>query len=46
MEVELQGADIAKVAAMPKYFEDVLKLLGVTLTAKDKLKLPVIAMSM
>nr|WP_201780865.1 type I 3-dehydroquinate dehydratase [Aneurinibacillus tyrosinisolvens] len=45
-EAELQGADVAKVAVMPNNLEDVLTLLSVTLAAKNKLKIPLITMSM
>jgi 3-dehydroquinate dehydratase-1 len=45
-QAEQYGADVAKVAVMPKTLEDVLTLLSVTLEAKNKLKIPVISMSM
>jgi 3-dehydroquinate dehydratase I len=45
-EAEGYGMDAAKVAVMPKQLEDVLLLLSVTLEAKNKLKIPVITMSM
>ena len=40
------GADIAKLAAMPRDLDDVLVLLGVTLEARRRLSIPLIAMSM
>jgi 3-dehydroquinate dehydratase-1 len=41
------GADIAKVAVMPKGYKDVLKLLGATLKAREEaLKIPIVAMAM
>lgn len=43
---ESYGADVVKVAVMPKNPEDILTLLSVTLKAKRKLKVPVITMSM
>lgn len=45
-EAEQYGMDAAKVAVMPKKLEDVLELLSATLEAKNKLKIPVITMSM
>lgn len=45
-EAERVGADIAKVAVMPRNPEDVLSLLSLTLEAKNKLNMPVITMSM
>lgn len=38
--------DIAKIAVMPRNFEDVLTLLCATLEAKNKMKQPLITMSM
>jgi 3-dehydroquinate dehydratase-1 len=38
--------DVAKAAVMPKQLEDILVLLTATLEAKNKLKIPVITMSM
>ncbi|MED0895025.1 type I 3-dehydroquinate dehydratase [Aneurinibacillus migulanus] len=46
IEAERMQADIAKIAVMPNHLEDVLTLLRVTLDAKQKLKIPVITMSM
>lgn len=43
---EQQGADIAKVAVMPKAPDDVLTLLSATLEANRRLKIPLITMSM
>lgn len=41
------GGDIAKVAVMPKNYQDVLTLLGATLKARTEyLKIPIITMSM
>ncbi|UOF92753.1 type I 3-dehydroquinate dehydratase [Fodinisporobacter ferrooxydans] len=45
-DAERAGADIGKVAVMPNSLEDVLTLLHGTLTAKSKLNIPVITMSM
>jgi 3-dehydroquinate dehydratase I len=46
LEAERLGLDVAKVAVMPKCLEDVLTLLGVTLEAKQAVKIPLITMSM
>ncbi|NME98899.1 type I 3-dehydroquinate dehydratase [Aneurinibacillus aneurinilyticus] len=46
IEAERMQADIAKIAVMPNHLEDVLTLLHVTLDAKQKMKIPVITMSM
>jgi len=46
MQAETYGADIGKVAVMPQTLEDVLVLFSATLEAKNKLKIPVISMSM
>ncbi len=46
VQAEQYGADVAKVAVMPRTLEDVLTLLSATLEAKKKLKIPVISMSM
>ena len=43
---EKSGADIAKVAVMPRAIEDVLTLLSATLEAHRKIRLPIISMSM
>lgn len=40
------GADVAKVAVMPRGMEDVLALLEATLQASQKLDIPVVSMSM
>ena len=41
------GADIAKVAVMPKNYKDVLVLLNATLKARtEHLEIPIITMSM
>lgn len=40
------GADIAKIAVMPRSVEDVLTLLQATFHAKQKLQIPLITMSM
>lgn len=45
-EAEMQGADIAKIAVMPKSSKDVLTLLTATLAAEESLAIPVITMSM
>ena len=45
-DAEKQGADIAKVAVMPKAQMDVLTLLAATLAADNALRIPVITMSM
>ena len=45
-EAELQGADIAKVAVMPRAPEDVLTLLSATLNASRTVQIPLITMSM
>lgn len=44
--MERAGADVAKIAVMPKEPRDVLTLLDATLTAHQTLKLPIISMSM
>lgn len=44
--MEKAGADIAKIAVMPKELRDVLTLLDATLTARETLALPIISMSM
>lgn len=46
VQAEEYGADVAKVAVMPKSLEDVLTLLSATLEAKNKIKIPLITMSM
>ncbi len=40
------GADVAKVAVMPRSLEDVLTLLSATLRGRRELKIPIISMSM
>jgi 3-dehydroquinate dehydratase I len=45
-EAERLGGDVAKVAVMPQVPEDVLTLLGATLTASRTVGLPLISMSM
>jgi 3-dehydroquinate dehydratase I len=40
------GADIAKVAVMPRAMDDVLTLLSATLAASQSLRIPVISMAM
>lgn len=45
-QAEALGADIAKVAVMPRNMEDVLTLLAATLRASEKLRIPVVSMSM
>jgi len=45
-DAENQGADIAKVAVMPQSPGDVLVLLEATLTASERIKIPMITMSM
>jgi len=44
--MEKAGADIAKIAVMPRELRDVLTLLEATLTARNTLSLPIISMSM
>lgn len=44
--MEQAGADIAKIAVMPKELRDVLTLLDATLTARHAIALPIISMSM
>lgn len=43
---ERMGADIAKVAVMPADLNDVLTLLAATLRANERLKIPLMSMSM
>jgi 3-dehydroquinate dehydratase I len=45
-QAERLGADVAKVAVMPREMEDVLTLLAATLQASRKLRIPVVSMSM
>ncbi len=44
--MEKAGADIAKIAVMPKELRDVLTLLDATLTARETIGIPIISMSM
>lgn len=46
LEAERLGADVAKVAAMPRDRADVLALLAATSTAYGKARIPLISMSM
>ena len=46
LEADRQGADVAKVAAMPRDRFDVLTLLEATATAQSKSRIPLISMSM
>jgi 3-dehydroquinate dehydratase-1 len=45
-QAEELGADIAKLAAMPKDYRDVLSLLNATYTARNDLDIPIITISM
>ena len=45
-QAERFGLDVGKIAVMPRRLEDVLALLSVTLEARKKLKIPLIAVSM
>jgi 3-dehydroquinate dehydratase I len=45
-QAEQLGADVAKVAVMPRGMEDVLTLLTATLQASQELGIPVVSMSM
>jgi hypothetical protein len=45
-EAERAGADIAKLAAMPRDLDDVLALLGATCEARRRQSIPIITMSM
>lgn len=44
--MEQAGADVAKIAVMPKELRDVLTLLDATLTGRNTIALPIISMSM
>lgn len=44
--MEQAGADIAKIAVMPRELKDVLTLLEATLVARNAISLPIISMSM
>lgn len=46
VDAERLGADVAKVIVMPKGSEDVLALLGATLKASRKCRIPLVALSM
>ena len=46
MQAEQLGADISKIAVMPRNLDDVLTLLNATLQSSQKLKIPLISMSM
>jgi 3-dehydroquinate dehydratase I len=45
-EAERRGADIAKVAVMPRSMDDVLTLLGATLQSSRERSIPVVSMAM
>jgi 3-dehydroquinate dehydratase I len=45
-QAEQLGADIAKVAVMPRDMQDVLTLLAATLQSSEKLAIPIVSMSM
>lgn len=45
-EAETRGLDIAKIAVMPRNLDDVLRLLSVTLAAKERLNVPIISIAM
>jgi 3-dehydroquinate dehydratase I len=45
-QAERLGADVAKIAVMPRDMEDVLTLLTATLHASRKLEIPVVSMAM
>lgn len=45
-EAERRGADIAKVAVMPRSMDDILTLLAATLQSSRKLGIPVVSMAM
>ena len=46
IDAEREGADIAKLAVMPKSPADVLVLLEATLTASERVRIPLITLSM
>jgi 3-dehydroquinate dehydratase I len=46
LEAERLGADVAKVAVMPRDLDDVLRLLASTLESSRKLRIPLISMAM
>ena len=46
LQAEQLGADISKIAVMPRNLEDVLTLLSATLQSSQKLRIPLISMSM
>jgi 3-dehydroquinate dehydratase-1 len=45
-QMQSQNADIAKIAAMPRKFKDVLTLMKATSIESEKLEIPIIAISM
>jgi 3-dehydroquinate dehydratase-1 len=45
-QAEQLEADVAKVAVMPRDMQDVLVLLGATLQSSQKLRIPLVSMSM
>ena len=45
-KMEKQGADIAKIAVMPKNEEDVLRLINASFEAKNNLSIPIVSISM
>ncbi|GAA2975241.1 type I 3-dehydroquinate dehydratase [Lentilactobacillus parakefiri] len=45
-QIQNQNADIAKIAAMPRKFKDVLTMMRATATESEKLDIPIIAISM
>lgn len=45
-QMQNQNADIAKIAAMPRKFKDVLTLMRATASESEKLEIPIIAISM
>jgi len=46
LQAQRLGADIAKVAVMPRRLEDVLLLLSATLQSSQQLDIPLVSMSM
>jgi 3-dehydroquinate dehydratase-1 len=45
-QAEQLGADVAKVAVMPRDMQDVLVLLGATMQSSQKLRIPLVSMAM
>lgn len=45
-QMQNQNADMAKIAAMPRKFKDVLTLMRATASESEKLEIPIIAISM